>query len=305
MLGAAHNLRLKSPLVQLVPERLTQPEDVPLPLRPLGGEQARDLPVPVRLDEAERQVLQAPLEVPDAQPVGQRRVDVQGLPGDGDALLGRVGAERLHVVKAVRQLDQHHAYVLGRGHQHLAKAARLAVVVVVARAVLRVHQVHLAQLGNPVHQPCDLLPELPAQVVVGDVAVLDHVVEESGGERGGVQVQLRQEHGRADGVHHVGLARQPLLAVVRVAGKLEGVLDERKPIGRQIAPRLRQDVLGGMYLVRNARSGHAESIATRSCSCKPRNPSFTLLTNYAIPLKLLRSCIYNPPMRISDSVETL
>ena len=72
------------------------------------------------LQVAERQVLELPLDLPDAQPIGQRRVDLHRLLGDAPLLVGRQILERPHVVQAIGQLDEHHADVLGHGQEHLA-----------------------------------------------------------------------------------------------------------------------------------------------------------------------------------------
>jgi hypothetical protein len=76
-----------------------------------------------RLQEAERQVLQLPLQLPDAQPVGQRRIEVEGLARilcAGFVLLLGLGevAQRGH---ARGQPHQHRAHVGGHGQQHLAQ----------------------------------------------------------------------------------------------------------------------------------------------------------------------------------------
>src|SRR6185312_4637938 len=43
-------------------------------------EQLRDATVGVRLQEAERQILQLPFQLPDAEAIGQRRVDIAAQP---------------------------------------------------------------------------------------------------------------------------------------------------------------------------------------------------------------------------------
>ena len=60
--------------------------DVALAARALVVEQARDALVGVGFELAEREVLQFPLQLPDAEPVGERRVDVARQPRQRAAL---------------------------------------------------------------------------------------------------------------------------------------------------------------------------------------------------------------------------
>src|SRR3546814_1742108 len=63
--------------------------DVAFAAGALVVEQARDAAVGVRFEMTERQVLQLPLQLPDAQAIGQRRVDVAGQLRQCDALVFR------------------------------------------------------------------------------------------------------------------------------------------------------------------------------------------------------------------------
>ena len=84
-----------------------------------------DLGVLARVKGGEGQVLELPADGLDAQAVGQRGVDLQGLLGLLDLLLLAQIAERAHVVQAVGQLDEDHPDVLGHGDDHLADVLRL------------------------------------------------------------------------------------------------------------------------------------------------------------------------------------
>ncbi len=85
-----------------------------------GGHHLLDLGVPPRVQGGERQVLQLPLDVLDAEPVGQRGVDVEGLLGGALLLPVRHGGDGPHVVQPVGQLDEQDPPVLGHGDEHLA-----------------------------------------------------------------------------------------------------------------------------------------------------------------------------------------
>ena len=89
-------------------------------------QQLGDLLVLVRLEVTEGQVLQLPLDMTDAQAVGQRRIDVEDFAGDAVALLVVGGFHRTDRAGAFGQFDQGDAHVVDHGHQHLAQVFHLA-----------------------------------------------------------------------------------------------------------------------------------------------------------------------------------
>ncbi len=88
---------------------------------------------------AERQVLQLPLQLPDAQAVGQGRVDVAGQLGQRAALLVVQLVGRAHPRELARQQDRHHAQVADDRQQQPAQA--LAVAPRFATGMQRPHRV--------------------------------------------------------------------------------------------------------------------------------------------------------------------
>ena len=71
---------------------------------------------------AEREVFELPLQLPDAEPVGQRRVDVGGELRQFAALLGRQVGRRAHARELPRQQDEHDAQVADDRQQQSAQA---------------------------------------------------------------------------------------------------------------------------------------------------------------------------------------
>src|SRR4029453_15939012 len=67
---------------------------------------ALDLLVLARVQRGEGQVLDLPLDRVDAEPMRDRRVDLQGLLGLVDLLLLGQRADRAHVVQAIGELDE-------------------------------------------------------------------------------------------------------------------------------------------------------------------------------------------------------
>ena len=121
----------------------------------------RDRVVGLRVEVAEGEVFQLRLELPDAEPVGERRVDLHRLLGDAELLVARHRAERAHVVQAVGQLDQDDADVVDHRQEHLAQVLGL---LLCARGPAWSDRLagpgDLAELGDAVDQPGDAVAEL-------------------------------------------------------------------------------------------------------------------------------------------------
>ena len=91
-------------------------------------------------------------------------------------------------MKAVGQLYQDDAYVLGHRNEHLAHARRLPCGPLVQLAVpvdserrrvgpvAACEDVHRVHLGHAVDQLCDIVAELFLDLLSRDVAVFDHVM---------------------------------------------------------------------------------------------------------------------------------
>ena len=75
----------------------------------------------------------------------------------------------------------------------------------------------LRQLGDAVDQQRYFVAELLAHHVDGHAGVLDHVVQQSGHQRGSVEPEVSADAGRADRVVDVGLTARPELR--RVLGR--------------------------------------------------------------------------------------
>ena len=176
----------------------------------LGG----DGVVVVGVELREGEVLELALDLPDAEPVRQRRVDVEGLARDAQAPLLVVRRHGAHVVQAVAELDEHHPDVLGHGDEHLADVLGLGLL---ARV-----DVDLAELGDPVDELGDVGAELLAQLLAGDLRVLDGVVEQRGDQRVGVEAEVGEDAGDGHRVGDVGLAAEPRLPLVGALGERVG-----------------------------------------------------------------------------------
>lgn len=216
VLGPTAQLGAHPDGLQLAVEDLAHVADEDLALLAPALEPGLHGVVAVRVELGEGQVLQLRLELPDAEPVGERRIDVQGLLADPPAPLLGVGSHGAHVVEAVGKLDEHHPDVLGHGHQHLPDVLGLGL-------FTGVHM-DLAELGDPLDETGDGFAELTPDLLQGDLGVLDGVVEERRGEGLGVEAQLTEEDRRGQRMLHVGLPGEPELPGVSPLGHDIGAL---------------------------------------------------------------------------------
>ena len=173
---------------------------------------------------SERKVLELPLDLPDAEPVRQRRVDLHRLRRDPLLLLRRQRSQRAHVVEPVGELDEHDAEVLGHREEHLAEVLRLLLLVGMGA--------ELGQLRHAVDEAGDLGPELLLDVGEAVLRVLGHVVQERRLDRDRVDAEVGEDLGRRDRVRHVGLARRPDLRAVGLHGEVNRALDPSEIGGR-------------------------------------------------------------------------
>jgi len=157
-----------------------------------------DLLILAWMQRREGEVLELPLEVVDAEPMGERRVDLERLLRFLDLLLLTKVAERVHVVQTVTELDQDDADVRRHGDDHLA-------VVLGLFFLLRV-EVHLGELGDPVNEHGDLLAELLLDPLQRRTRILHDVVHERRGDGHRVELELGGVERRAQRMMDIGLA---------------------------------------------------------------------------------------------------
>ena len=73
---------------------------------------------------------------------------------------------------------------------------------------------HFTDLGDAIDDVGDFVAELVAQVVERDERVFDDIVDEAGGDRSRVEVQVGEDLGDFDAVRDVLFARRALLPCV-------------------------------------------------------------------------------------------
>ena len=132
VLGAALELGLDAGVREARPELLDRPLDVALAALAPRVEQPGELAERLGLEHLEREVLELPLDLPDPEPLGERRVDLHAS-GGRSAAASRAGSapERAHVVQPVRELDQDDADVVRHRQEHLPDVLGLLLLVAV------------------------------------------------------------------------------------------------------------------------------------------------------------------------------
>ena len=225
-------------------------------LHAAAGDFVGNLVVLLGLEVAEREVLELPLQLPDAQPVGERRVDLHRLLRHAAALGRRPELERLHVVEPVGQLDEDHADVLGHGQEHLAHVLGPQVLPVQLDQrppviAFDVQELHLVELGDAVDQTRNFAAEATLQLGHGHVAVFGDVVAQGGDDRRGVHAQAGQRFGHRQRVIDVRLARLAQLGAVRLGRERVGTPNRFDVWRRQIFGDVVEECL---WAVRKGRS---------------------------------------------------
>ena len=127
MLGPAGDLGVDPELLELLAQLVDRCADGRFALGALLRDALGDVAIRFGIEVAQREILEIPLDLPDAQAMRDRRVDLDRLARDRLLLRRRQARQRAHVVQAVGQLDDDDADVLGHRHEHLAQVLDLRV----------------------------------------------------------------------------------------------------------------------------------------------------------------------------------
>ena len=218
MLRAARDVGRDVRLLEIVLQLRRRHLDLRLAVGAAVRDHRLDLGVLARMQDLEREVLELPLDGVDAEPVRERRVDLERLLRLLHLLLPAEVLDRAHVVEPVGELDQDHAHVLRHRHDHLPVVLRLR--------LLAALEADPRQLRDALDELGDVGPERRPQLVEVGLGVLDHVVQQRGRDRLLVEVQLRADQRDAERMVDERLAGAPDLAAVRPLGLVEGAADQ-------------------------------------------------------------------------------
>ena len=81
--------------------------------------------IAIWLKRLEGEILKFPLHLPDAESLGERRINLEGLACDAALLLGPKCGEGAHVVETVAKFDQDDTNILRHRQKHLANVLRM------------------------------------------------------------------------------------------------------------------------------------------------------------------------------------
>ena len=197
-------------------------------------EHLRDALVQLRLEEAERQVLELPLQLPHAETVRERRVDVQRLARHGATRLVRRVREEAQRLRAAREADEHDPDVLDHREEHLAQHLGLRLpggLLLALRGEPARHDPQAVQLPDAGDERGDRGIELRREPLLGILEVLGHGIEEARRACRAVQPQRREVRGQAQRVIDRRLAGAESPVRVERRGELVRAQHERA-VGR-------------------------------------------------------------------------
>ena len=152
------------------------------------------------------------VEIVQAEPVGDRRVDFHGFARDAFALVDGHGIERAHVVQPVGQLDQDDAHIARHRQQHLAE--------ILCLGILSRFELDLVQFAQAVDQFRDRFAEFFGDIFGGDFGVLDNIVQQRGDDSLRIDVQRGKNAGYRDRMGEVGVAGLAHLPLMRRAAEI-------------------------------------------------------------------------------------
>ena len=136
----------------------------------------------------------------------QRSIDVERLLGAAPARLRRHMGQRAHIVQPVCELDQQHPYVVRDRQQQLAQVFRLL--------GLFGDEFEFLELGKTFDQRADVLPEHLVDLGAGCGSILDGIVQQRGGDRGIVELEIGEDASHFEGMGEIGVSRRALLLAV-------------------------------------------------------------------------------------------
>ena len=219
MLGAAAHIGMQTDRLELALQLVEHVLHGGFALAALLRDAFGDVVIRIRVEIAQREIFEIPLHPPDAQAVRDRRVDLERLARDRLLLRRRQRRQRAHVVQAVGELDDDDADVLGHRQEHLAQVLDLRVFLRLIRDA--------RQLGDAVDERGDLVAEARGDFFARDDRVFDDVVEQRGGDRRAVHLEIGQDRGDGERVLDVRLAGGPALLAMRALGDSVNTLEPR------------------------------------------------------------------------------
>ncbi len=135
-----------------------------------------------RIKVAKREIFQFPFNFPHSQSMCQGCVDIKGFLRDSPlAILGQI-FQRVHIVHAIRQLNQDDAEVFGHRQKHLAQ--------ILCLPLFTCLKINFTELCDPINQHGDLGTELGLYFGNQDIRIFNHIMQDRGAQSGQVHFHL-------------------------------------------------------------------------------------------------------------------
>ena len=163
----------------------------------------------------ERKILQFAIRLIQAQPVGNRCINLQRLRRNSTPFAARHVCQRAHIVCAICQLDQNHANIARHRQQHLAEGLGLVFLACI--------ELKLVELGESIHEFGDRGTETIDQVGLSYAAIFHGIVQQRRHQCLGVELPGGAKCRHRNGVGDIGLTAVAQLTQVRLVGKAIGL----------------------------------------------------------------------------------
>jgi hypothetical protein len=187
----------------------------------------------VGLEIAQAQVFELPLDLPDAETVGERGIDALGVARDLGAALRLQVLDGPHQVHALGEHHQHHAHVLGDAEQQAAQV--LLVLVLILGGDDGVDVGDLADAREIADHARDPRAEAVFELHLGEVALIQTAVEQGRDQGLEVHPQAHQDVRRGEHMAHMGLAGLDAPVAAAARQRRAGAGDLLELLGRIMA----------------------------------------------------------------------
>ena len=228
VLDPSGNLRFDPGVYDMLADLTDDLLDKFLPLLFLRADFLDQFLIDPRLPVTKREVVQFGLNSRYTEPLGDRSIDIHRLRRFFQLLLAAHILQRPHIVKAVGELDDDHADVLGHREEHLPQVFSLDL-------DLFDLIVDLAEFCHAVHEKRHVIAEFTADLFNRHRRILDDVMQDAGRDRLLVHLQVGQYDADAKRMDDIRFSGFPHLPVVGLIGDAVSLLDHRQIIGRMIS----------------------------------------------------------------------
>ncbi len=197
----------------------------------------------LRLEKAERQILQLAANEAHSQAMCNGRVDVQCFAGDALLFFRREVFESAHIVQPVCQFDEHDADVVDHRQEHFADIFRLP--------RFRSGHVEAADFGDTFDEAGDIRSKAFFDTRDRIFSVFDGIVKQGGGQRRSVHTHVREDVSDFKEMRNVEISGATELVAVTLRGDLIRAAHHPGIFGRTIFAEFFEELLEAEFKLAN------------------------------------------------------